>query len=358
MRPVRLTLVLAVLLALAAPASAAFKDVLPGYLGSIVLVDTDSATGTAFAVESLPNLTRFLTNSHVVKGSTTVTLQDPTGKRVEARVVADDPAVDLALLEAAGVSVPALPLWSGTNPLLGSDLAVVGYPIPEDLQEAGMDVQPSVSKGILSAIRNTRSGVLFQVDVAINPGNSGGPAMDWETGIVLGVASSGMSGAEGINFLVGIPTVREFLANRPLPRPVPMAQSGAIDVVAALKQLGLKYEVDKDGDYRLLFDVGEGRSQAVYIRGKSEVWRGIRVLEIFSPALDLQGKLPPELASKLLLDSQNAKLGGWQMRAGPQIEYAVKVPDDLTPEQLQDLLEYVLDSADRLEREVTGTDEF
>lgn len=349
-------LALALLLTSPLAARAALKDVLPRYLGSIAQVQTPRGTGTAFAVECEPRVTRFLTNQHVVRGASKVTLQFPSGQKAEAVVTAVDPDVDLALLEAKGISLPALPLWEGADPPLGADLAVVGYPLSDELESVGMDLQPSVSKGILSAVRNTRSGVQFQVDVPINPGNSGGPAMDWDTGAVVGVASSSLSGADGINFLVGIPTLREFLRTRPAP--TPMSSASGIRIPETLKALGLKYEVDADGDYRLLFDAGNNRTQTVYVRGKTETWGALTILEIFSPALDIDGHLAPELASKLMLESQDCKIGGWQMRGGPQIEFAVKVPDTLTPEQLSDLLDYVLEAADRLESEMTGADKF
>lgn len=339
-------------------ARAALKEVLPRFLGSIAQVQSPRGTGTAFAVESGPQVTRFLTNQHVVRGASKVTLQFPSGQKAEAVVTAVDPDVDLALLEARGISLPALPLWEGADPPLGADLAVVGYPLSAELESVGMDLQPSVSKGILSAVRTTKSGVQFQVDVPINPGNSGGPAMDWETGAVVGVASSSLSGAEGINFLVGIRTMREFLRTRPAPAPTSMAAASGIRIPETLQALGLKYEVDADGDYRLLFDAGNNRTQTVYIRGKTETWGALTILEIFSPALDIDGHLAPELASKLMLESQDCKIGGWQMRGGPQIEFAVKVPDTVTPEQLSDLLDYVLEAADRLESEMTGADKF
>lgn len=358
--PSRLRILLALLLlATGLPSQAAVKDVLPGYLGSIVLVDTATSTGTAFAVEGASGVTRFLTNSHVVEGAGKVELVLPSGTRYEARVVADDPTADLALLEAPGVSVPVLPLWeAGDGPPLGSDLAVVGYPLPDKLQSVGLELQPSVSKGILSAVRKSSAGVLYQVDVSINPGNSGGPGLDWETGAVVGVASSGLSGAQGINFLVGLPTIRSFLATRPRPALKPLAQTSSLSIPEALRQLGLKFEVDGDGDYELLFNLEGGRTQLVFIRGRKETYRSLQVVEIFSPAFNLQDALTAELATKLMLDSQNAKVGGWQLRLGKQVEYAVKVSDQLTPQQLRDLVEYVMEMADRMEHEITGRDDF
>lgn len=347
----------ALLLACSAlPATASLRDVLPGFLGSIVLVDAGNGTGTAFAVEAVAGVTRFLTNSHVIEGATALQLVLPSGQRVPATALADDPAVDLALLEAA-VSVPPLPLWEGADPPLSSDLAVVGFPLPDKLQSVGMSLQPSVAKGILSAIRPTRHGVLFQVDVPINPGNSGGPGMDWDTGKVVGVASSGLAGADDINFLVGIPTIREFLAERPVPRPQAKADK-PLPIAEALKALELEYTIDDSGDFRMLFDIGNGRTHLVFIRGQAEAFRGYAIREIFSPAFNLEGPLTADLARRLLVDSQACKLGGWQMRPAGQVEYSVKVEDRLTPEQLKNLMDYVLDTADDMELEVTGKDLF
>jgi len=55
-------------------------------------------------------------------------------------------------------------------------------------------------------------------------------------------------------------------------------------VSSILDQLGLNYEVDGDGDFRLLFGLGDGRSQLVFVDSKTYRYQGLEVRSIWSPA--------------------------------------------------------------------------
>jgi hypothetical protein len=63
----------------------------------------------------------------------------------------------------------------------------------------------TVTRGIVSAVRQAGSVMLIQTDAAINPGNSGGPLVD-RTGLVIGINSMrvAQSAGEGLAFAVAI----------------------------------------------------------------------------------------------------------------------------------------------------------
>ena len=63
----------------------------------------------------------------------------------------------------------------------------------------------TVTRGIVSAIRDVGTVTLIQTDAAINPGNSGGPLVD-RNGVVIGINSLAVAAREGqgIGFAVAI----------------------------------------------------------------------------------------------------------------------------------------------------------
>lgn len=50
-----------------------------------------------------------------------------------------------------------------------------------------------------------------------------------------------------------------------------------------LKQLDYPYEIDEDGDYKLVFDAGEDRTQLVFVRSSVEEFGSHKIREIWSP---------------------------------------------------------------------------
>lgn len=126
-----------------------------------------------------------------------------------------------------------------------------------------------------------------------------------------------------------------------------------------LDGLGYKYEVDEDGDYKLTFDMDDnGRSQLAYVISSVEKFGELRVREIWAPAYRAEDdQLPADVANRLLADSHSSKLGGW-VKQGNMAVFVVKVPADASASQLDDAIDFVLRSADTMEKELTGEDEF
>jgi putative serine protease PepD len=152
-----------------------------------------------------------LTNNHVVEGaqagSLQVTFSD--GKTARAVVAGTDPAGDLAVIKAQGVSglVPAT--FANSDDLrVGDTVLALGSPL---------GLQGSVTAGIVSALHRTidegggngpaRSiADAIQTDAAINPGNSGGALVDTAgevVGINTAIATAGQSqGSVGVGFAI------------------------------------------------------------------------------------------------------------------------------------------------------------
>jgi len=133
-------------------------------------------------------------------------------------------------------------------------------------------------------------------------------------------------------------------------------------VKAALDELGLKYEIDKDGDFKLVFEFEEdGRSQLGYINSKTEHFEQFEIREIWSPAYQSAEPFSARVANRLLEDSFSKKLGGWQtmLNNGQNVAvFAAKVSADSDPTSLYAAIRLVYATADEMEKELLGTDDY
>jgi putative serine protease PepD len=191
-----------------------------------------------------------LTNNHVVAdaaGGGQISVKFNDGKKVAAEVVGTDPATDLAVIKASGVS-GLKPVTFGNSDQLqvGDQVVAIGSPL---------GLEGSVTSGIISALHRTLSesgndqqqqqppgfpgfggqgqqgggqgqqgqqgsgsggtaiGDAIQTDAAINPGNSGGPLVN-SSGQVIGIntaiaTSGGGQGNIGVGFAIPIDTAKQ-----------------------------------------------------------------------------------------------------------------------------------------------------
>jgi serine protease Do len=129
---------------------------------------------------------KIVTNFHVVEGTggkPQVQLYD--GTRLTSTVVAENPALDLALLQVDSSNLPALPIGDSAKLRIGELVFAFGHPWGHK------DV---VTAGIVSGVgkvrggRGERSAEYVRSDVRLAPGNSGGPLVNVR-GEVVGVNS-------------------------------------------------------------------------------------------------------------------------------------------------------------------------
>lgn len=126
-----------------------------------------------------------------------------------------------------------------------------------------------------------------------------------------------------------------------------------------LDSLDYPYEVDGDGDYKLVFELDGGRTQLVFVRSAVETFGSHRVREIWSPGYESKSaELPADVANRLLADSQDSKLGAW-VRQGHYAVFVVKLDAEATAQALDDAMEAAFRTADLMEAELTpGEDAF
>jgi serine protease Do len=152
-----------------------------------------------------------LTNNHVVQQADRVTVLLYDRRQLEARVVARDPATDVAVVQVEGNDFPHARLGDSEAVRLGDWVLALGSPLGlEFTVTAGIVSGTGRSLGILgSAMRPEESAAaplehFIQTDAAINPGNSGGPLVNMAgevVGINTAVATPG-GGFPGYGFAI------------------------------------------------------------------------------------------------------------------------------------------------------------
>ena len=189
------------------------------------------SSGSAFFVT---NKGHIITNYHVIQNCRSIPKIKYKDRDVEAKVIAKDSALDLALLKAELRNTKYVSL-SGDQPKKLQRIIASGYPFGKYISD---DLK--FTSGIVSSLKGPGDDTtLVQVDAALNPGNSGGPIVDEESGKLVAVSVMGMkkSISEGQNFGIKTSSVKNFLQTNKVK--VPTSWFGTSDVAKLLEDTTL-----------------------------------------------------------------------------------------------------------------------
>ena len=179
----------------------ALEDIVARVVPAVASIQAGPSRGTGFFVT--PDTV--ITNAHVVGAQSVVRLQVGSATFV-ARVMSLSPGSDLAVLrvERPNPAQATLQLGSMKGARVGQEVIAVGSAL-------GV-LSNTVTRGIVSAVRQVGAVTLVQTDAAINPGNSGGPLVD-RHGFVIGVNSMTLArqSGEGVAFAVAIDHASQLL---------------------------------------------------------------------------------------------------------------------------------------------------
>jgi hypothetical protein len=131
-------------------------------------------------------------------------------------------------------------------------------------------------------------------------------------------------------------------------------------VETALKAAGLGFQID-DGDYRLDYKVDETRSQRVWIASGTTSLPPLEIRDVWSVAARGKGTVPADLAIHLLQENVRMVLGGWQVNQGKDeylVVFLAQVNADADAAALRQVIEVVMYSADRIEKELSARDAY
>lgn len=172
----------------------------PKSIDSVVAIFNAQGMGSGFLASSDGLV---LTNAHVVGKDQVVKVRWSDGVEAQARVLRTDPRVDVALVQVAEADRRPLPL-KARLPEPGETVFAIGTPLE-------IDLQGTLSRGIVSAIRHRDGELLIQSDVSIAHGNSGGPLLD-EKGNVIGMTVSGLENTTAnLNFFIPVAEILKAL---------------------------------------------------------------------------------------------------------------------------------------------------
>ncbi len=146
-----------------------------------------------------------ITNTHVVRNATAISVGLPDGREFDAEIVGSDDRTDVAVLKVEANDLPVLELGDSDKLKVGQWVLAIGSPF---------GFEYTATQGIVSALSRSLPSENYvpfiQTDVAVNPGNSGGPLFDLD-GKVVGVNSqifSRSGGYMGLSFAIPINVVR------------------------------------------------------------------------------------------------------------------------------------------------------
>jgi hypothetical protein len=105
-------------------------------------------------------------------------------------IIKDDPELDLLIAKTSLKSTTPVPLGNSDTIIVGEDIVVMGNP-------AGLE--GSISKGIISGIRETEGTKIIQITAPISQGSSGGPVFNL-SGKVIGIATAYLKIGQNLNF--------------------------------------------------------------------------------------------------------------------------------------------------------------
>jgi hypothetical protein len=141
---------------------------------------------------------------------------------------------------------------------------------------------------------------------------------------------------------------------------IPAPRDADPRVQAALEAAKLAYIVD-EGDFRLKYDVDGGRSQLVWVASGTARLDQLEIRDVWSVASRGKGEPLPELAAYLLKENARMILGAWQINQNAEeylVVFSAPVVATADAATLQEVIEVVMLSADRIEKELTGKDDF
>jgi serine protease Do len=148
---------------------------------------------------------RILTNNHVVKDASDITVTLSDHRKFKAKVVGTDPSTDVAVIQIHdGEDLPVVPLGDSDEIRIGDWAIAIGNALGELDGTLTVGVISAKGRSNLSIVGGAPAYQQFiQTDASINFGNSGGPLLNIR-GEAIGINTAINPSGEGIGFAIPI----------------------------------------------------------------------------------------------------------------------------------------------------------
>lgn len=143
-----------------------------------------------------------LTNNHVIEGAEKIDVTLPSSEVLKGKRVGACVSDDIAIVKVDSKNLPTAEFGNSDELRVGQTVFAIGNPF-------GLQGEPTVTKGVISAVRRSirsERGLienLVQTDASINPGNSGGPLVDVK-GRIVAINTAIVPFAQGIGFAIPV----------------------------------------------------------------------------------------------------------------------------------------------------------
>ena len=133
-------------------------------------------------------------------------------------------------------------------------------------------------------------------------------------------------------------------------------------ISVALKRNDIKFDIDEDGDYQIIFETDEdtGRTQLVIVNSTVEKYGSLEIREIWSFGYRVSegSTVPASVIKKAAITSNDYIIGSWELlKSERSLIYCAKMPANLDDETLIKTIISVGHRADEFEKENLGTDD-
>ena len=235
-----------------------------------------------------------VTNNHVVADANEVTVTFDDKHTTKAKVVATDPATDIAVIKIeTDKTMPYMEFANSDDVKLGQWVLAVGFPLNLDATvTAGIVSAKGRSLGINKQLSAVES--YIQTDAAVNPGNSGGALVN-TAGQLIGINSaiaSPTGSYAGYSYAIPANIVRKAVND--------LMKYGAVQRAV----MGVEYLDSRLATPQQLAETGLDKSDGVYVvkvlpnggAAKAGIQKGDFITQINGEAVNNQSEVQEQIA--------------------------------------------------------------